>query len=77
MEEFTDQLICRYRDHLSVLGRVLMASLFLMAAAANAGDLKAFAAFLEEGGVPGILAAPVFYFQIFAGGALLIGYMTR
>ncbi|MGC9368875.1 MAG: DoxX family protein [Paracoccaceae bacterium] len=62
---------------IALIARVLMASLFLMAAASNIGDLKGFAEFLEKGGVPGALAGPVFYFQFFGGIGLLLGYQTR
>lgn len=60
-----------------VLARLLLASLFLMAAASNAADLRGFGDFLQSGGVPRVLAGPVFYFQILAGLALLLGWQTR
>lgn len=60
-----------------VLARLLLASLFLLAAASNALDLQGFGDFLEAGGVPRILAGPVFYFQIIGGLAIVLGWQTR
>ena len=73
MPEFADRL----SPVIALVARLLMASLFLMAAASNIGDLAGFADFLEKGGVPGALAGPVFYFQVLGGIALVLGFQTR
>lgn len=71
------KLLDRISPAVALFARILMASLFLMAAGSNIGNLAGFAEFLDRGGVPGILAGPVFYFQVFGGLGLLIGFQTR
>lgn len=77
MEVFLDQFAKSLDPLLSLIARVLMATLFFMAAASNMFDLQGFAAFLEAGGVPGILAGPVFYFQVIGAAGLILGLQAR
>lgn len=64
--------------YLPTIGRVLLGLLFLVAGVGKVmGGVENFAGFMASGGIPAILAWPVVLFEILAGIAIIIGYMTR
>lgn len=58
-------------------GRVLLALIFVVAGIGKLADVQGFAGYLASGGLPAILAWPAILFEILAGLALLVGFMTR
>lgn len=58
-------------------GRILMALIFVVAGFGKLGDVQGFAGYMASGGIPAILAWPAVLFEILAGLALLVGFMTR
>lgn len=63
---------------LSVLvGRALIAYLFVPAGFAKLGDLAGSAAYTASGGLPGFFVYPALVLEIVGGLALLVGWQTR
>lgn len=60
-----------------LVGRILIAVLFLLAGLGKLGDVQGFAGYLQSGGLPAILAWPSILFEIAVGALLLIGFQTR
>ena len=60
-----------------LIGRILIAALFLMAGLGKLADVSGFAGYLTTGGLPAFLAWPSIAFEILLGLALLVGYQTR
>jgi putative oxidoreductase len=58
-------------------GRILMALIFVVAGLGKLGDVQGFAGYMASGGIPAFLAWPAVLFEILAGLALLVGFMTR
>jgi putative oxidoreductase len=58
-------------------GRILMALIFVVAGFGKLGDVQGFAGYMASGGIPAILVWPAVLFEILAGLALLVGFMTR
>ena len=64
--------------YLPTIGRVLLGALFLVAGLGKiAGGVEGFGGYMASGGIPAFLAWPVVLFEILAGIAIIIGYMTR
>ena len=57
--------------------RILMAFVFIMAGVGKLGNVEGFGQYMASGGIPAFLAWPAVLFEIFAGLALLVGFMTR
>ena len=60
-----------------LVGRILIAVLFLLAGLGKLADVQGFAGYLQSGGLPAILAWPSILFEIAVGVLLLIGFQTR
>ena len=60
-----------------LIGRILIAALFLMAGLGKLADVSGFSGYLTTGGLPAFLAWPSIAFEILLGLALLVGYQTR
>ena len=60
-----------------LVGRILIAALFLMAGLGKLADVPGFAGYLTSGGLPALLAWPSILFEVLLGVALLLGYQTR
>ena len=60
-----------------LVGRILIAALFLMAGLGKLADVPGFAGYLTSGGLPALLAWPSILFEVLLGAALLLGYQTR
>jgi putative oxidoreductase len=62
----------------SPAGRIILGAFFLMAGISKlTGDIAGLAAYIESGGLPGILAWPTIIFEIAVGLALIAGFQTR
>lgn len=61
----------------TLIARVLMAIIFIMAGLGKTADVAGFAGYMASGGIPAFLAWPVILFEILGGLALLVGYQTR
>lgn len=72
-----DTLIARLDAPLALIGRVLMAFLFLMAGLAQIGDVSGFVEGLAADGVPVVLGGMVFWVLILGGLLLALGWGTR
>lgn len=57
--------------------RILLALIFVVAGFGKLGDVQGFAGYLASGGLPAFLAWPAVLFEIIAGLALLVGFLTR
>ncbi len=62
---------------LSVLGRVLIALIFILAGLNKIGTLEGTQGYMEAMGLPGILIYPTILFEIGAGLAITVGFRTR
>jgi putative oxidoreductase len=60
-----------------LVGRILIAVLFLLAGLGKLADVQGFAGYLASGGLPAVLAWPAILFEIAVGVLLLIGFQTR
>ncbi len=60
-----------------IVGRILIAVLFLLAGFGKLADVQGFTGYLQSGGLPGFLAWPAILFEIAVGALLIIGYQTR
>lgn len=60
-----------------IVGRILIAVLFLLAGFGKLADVQGFTGYLQSGGLPGFLAWPAILFEIAVGILLIIGYQTR
>lgn len=72
-----DCLAARYDAPITLLARLLMATLFVMAGMEAALDFMAFGTRLEADGVPFIATGLVFWFLILSGLGLALGLQTR
>lgn len=72
-----DRLAQRLDPLLSLLARILMAGLFLMAGLSKIGDVRGFTEELAADGVPIVLGGLVFWFLILSGLLLILGWLTR
>ncbi|MEX0287035.1 MAG: DoxX family protein [Paracoccaceae bacterium] len=61
----------------TLIARLFLGVLFLMAGLGKLGDVQGFAGYMASGGIPAFLAWPAILFEIFAGLALIVGFQTR
>jgi putative oxidoreductase len=61
----------------ALLGRLLIAVVFVPAGFAKLGDLAGNMAFTASGGLPGAFVFPALALEILAGVAILVGWQTR
>jgi putative oxidoreductase len=61
----------------ALVGRALLASLFIPAGFAKFGDVAGSMAYTASGGLPGWLAVPALALEIVGGIAILVGFQTR
>lgn len=60
-----------------LLGRILLALIFVVAGAGKIADQTGTVAFMESVGVPGILLWPTIALELLGGIALIVGFQTR
>jgi putative oxidoreductase len=61
----------------ALLGRLLIASVFVPAGFAKLADLPGTMAYTASGGLPGVFVFPALALEILAGLAILVGWQTR
>ena len=66
-----------YSSTLSLLGRIGLAAIFILAGWNKIGGYEGTAGYMESMGVPGILLPAVIALELLGGIAVLIGFMTR
>lgn len=59
------------------VGRVLLAFIFIMSGLSKLGDVAGTAAYIESGGLPGILVWPTILVEVVGGIFVAVGYQTR
>lgn len=64
-------------DAALLLGRILLALLFIVAGLGKLGNVEGFTAYMVSGGVPAFMAWPVIALEVLGGLALLVGFKTR
>ncbi len=67
----------KYLDILEVVGRVLLASIFIMAGASKFGDISAQMNYVELNGLPGFMLFPAIGIELLCGVAIILGFFTR
>ncbi|MGV8955794.1 MAG: DoxX family protein [Cypionkella sp.] len=60
-----------------LVGRILIAVLFLMAGVGKLSDVAGFTGYLTSGGLPAFLAWPSILFELALGLSLLVGFQVR
>ena len=68
-----------YKAYVSVVGRLLLALMFILSGFGKLGNIEGTAAFIASGGLPAptFLAAAVGALELFGGLALVVGYQVR
>ncbi len=68
-----------YKTYVSVLGRLLLALMFILSGVGKLGNIQGTAAFIASGGLPAptVLAVAVGALELFGGLALVVGYQVR
>lgn len=68
-----------YKTYISVLGRLLLALMFILSGVGKLGNIQGTAAFIASGGLPAptVLAVAVGALELFGGLALVVGYQVR
>jgi putative oxidoreductase len=68
-----------YQTYVPVLGRLLLALMFILAGFGKLGNIEGTAAFVASGGLPAptFLAVAVGVLELFGGLALVVGYQVR
>lgn len=68
-----------YKAYVSVVGRLLLALMFILSGFGKLGNIDGTAAFIASGGLPAptVLAAAVGALELFGGLALVAGYQVR
>lgn len=68
-----------YKAYVSVVGRLLLALMFILSGFGKLGNIEGTAAFIASGGLPAptLLAAAVGALELFGGLALVVGYRVR
>ncbi len=68
-----------YKAYVSVVGRLLLALMFILSGFGKLGNIQGTAAFIASGGLPAptVLAAAVGALELFGGLALVVGYQVR
>lgn len=60
-----------------LVGRILIALIFVVAGAGKIADQSGTVAFMESAGVPGILLWPTIALELLGGIAIIVGFQTR
>lgn len=60
-----------------VVGRILLAIIFIVAGAGKIADQAGTIAYMESAGIPGILLWPTIALELLGGIAIVIGFQTR
>ncbi|MCH8529794.1 MAG: DoxX family protein [Saccharospirillum sp.] len=60
-----------------LVGRVLMAIIFIVAGLGKIGGLEGTQGYMEMMGVPGVLIYPTIALEVLGGLAILVGFQTR
>lgn len=63
--------------YVPLVGRILIAPMFLLAGIGKLGDMAGFMGYMASGGVPTFLAWPTVALEVLGGAAILIGFQTR
>ena len=68
-----------YKAYVSVVGRLLLALMFILSGFGKLGNIEGTAAFVASGGLPAptFLAVAVGALELFGGLALVVGYQVR
>lgn len=68
-----------YKAYVSVIGRVLLALMFILSGFGKLANIEATAGFIASGGLPAptLLAVVVGAFELLGGIALVLGYQVR
>ncbi|MCX7170330.1 MAG: DoxX family protein [Proteobacteria bacterium] len=68
-----------YKAYVSVVGRVLLALMFILSGFGKLTDIQGTAGFIASGGLPAptVLAVVVGVFELLGGLALVLGYQVR
>lgn len=68
-----------YKAYVSVVGRVLLALMFILSGFGKLNDIQGTAGFIASGGLPApaVLAVVVGAFEMLGGIALVLGYQVR
>ena len=64
-------------SYLALLGRVLLAFMFIFAGFGKVGDIQGTMAYTAAGGLPGFFAFGAIALEILGGLAVLVGWQTR
>ncbi len=67
----------RYKPHLELLGRILIAFIFVGAGWSKIGGYEATAGYMQSMGVPGSLLPLVIFAELGGGLAVIFGFLTR
>lgn len=72
-------LLDTFKSPLALLGRILLALMFVLAGVGKLGDIAGTAGYIASGGVPfaSAVAVAVGVFEVVAGLALVIGFQAR
>lgn len=65
------------KTYAPLIGRILLAVVFLPAAISKMSDVAAFTGFMTSGGVPAIFAWPAIIFELALGFSMLLGFQVR
>lgn len=65
------------KTYAPLIGRILLAVVFIPAALSKLGDVAAFTGYMTSGGVPAFLAWPAILFELALGVSMLIGFQVR
>ena len=68
-----------FKSPLALVGRILLALMFVLAGAGKLGDISGTAGYIASGGVPfaSAVAVAVGLFELIAGLALVVGFQAR
>jgi putative oxidoreductase len=68
-----------YQSYASVLGRILLALMFILSGFGKLSDISGTAGFIASGGIPfpGLVAVLVGAFELLGGIALVLGFQAR
>ncbi|MCM2288360.1 MAG: DoxX family protein [Sulfuritalea sp.] len=68
-----------YKAYVSIIGRLLLALMFILSGFGKLGNIPGTAAFIASGGLPAptVLAVAVGALELFGGLALVLGYQVR
>jgi putative oxidoreductase len=68
-----------FKSPVALIGRVLLALMFVLAGASKLGDISGTAGYIASGGIPfaSAMAVAVGLFELLAGLALIVGFQAR